>query len=104
MSRFYMMTLEVKKYEKSKEHGIIDAANNEWPFKLEPFGEGLLGTGEKNLCGGETEDEFARRVAKAVFKANGKPCEVDIRATFLEELPYEAYHFDEHNASLMNSE
>ncbi len=34
------------------------------------------------------------RLAMAVFKANGGPCEIEVNATYLEELPYESYRFD----------
>ncbi len=45
------------------------------------------------LTGGESEEEFAERVARAVVKANGGPCEVEITATYLEDIPTETYSF-----------
>ena len=43
---------------------------------------------QSRLCGGESEKEFADRLAKAVWKANGKPGQC-MEATYLENLPYE---------------
>jgi hypothetical protein len=54
----------------------------------------LSATSQGQLGGGETEEEFADRFAKAVMKANGAPCEVDVCATYMEELPHERFCFD----------
>jgi hypothetical protein len=94
------MHLTVTGFEKPKSKAIIRAAKKEWPFDninelgdephIECCGDGYLG-------GGETEDEFAKRMAQAVFKANGKPCKVHVEATYLDDPPHEDYDFDEDN-------
>ena len=47
------------------------------------------------MGGGESEEEFAARVTHAVWKANGGYCEVEVTATYLEELPYTTHELDE---------
>jgi len=78
---------------------IKKACDNEWefedwhddPFELEPDSVKLLGIGEGCLCGGEAEDEFADRLTAAIWEAHGKYCDVEVSATYLEELPTETY-------------
>ena len=55
----------------------------------------LTASADDQLCGGETERQFAERLAKAIWTANGGPCEVEVRATYLEDPPHEEYSFDE---------
>ncbi|GAG77948.1 unnamed protein product, partial [marine sediment metagenome] len=43
--------------------------------------------------GGETEEEFSVRIAKAIWKANNGPCAIDVIATYLETAPTETYTF-----------
>jgi hypothetical protein len=95
MSRAYSMTVTVKKYNPEKLESIKDAGSAEWPFDDWFVYEGTLtGAAESNLCGGESEDQFAERLAKAIWVANEKFCEVDVCATFLEDLPHETYTMD----------
>ena len=71
------------------------AASAEWGFEdWDEFKGTLTASADDTLGGGESEEEFAARLAKAVWTANGGPCEVEVRATYLEDLPYEAYVFD----------
>jgi hypothetical protein len=98
MSRLYQMDLTVRGYRPEQVEAIIAAANGEWSWgedgALSESGGELNGWGDGSLYGGEGEDEFAQRLARAVFIANGGPCEVEVRATYLEELPHEDYTFD----------
>lgn len=43
------------------------------------------------LVQGEDEEEFADRVTIAAWKANGSWLPITVKATYLEELPYETY-------------
>lgn len=47
--------------------------------------------GENYLCGGESEEEFAARVSEAVWEELGYFVEVTVRATYLEEIPFETH-------------
>lgn len=51
-------------------------------------------SGDGQLCGGESEDEFAERITKAIWQANGQFCSVEVCATYLEDLPCEQYQLD----------
>ena len=96
MSRCYDMGVRVSGFDKKKVAEIENAAEEEWGFEdwFDYKGE-LDANGEGNLCGGEGEDEFSRRLALAIWKANGKYCKVEVCATLLEDLPHETYAFDE---------
>jgi len=101
MSRYYEMDLHFHRANPDRVDAIKQAAAEEWPFE-DWYALGQPGTptsfgssGRDNLCGGESEDEFAERLARAIWKANGSYCEVEVRATYLEDLPYETYSFDE---------
>ena len=48
-------------------------------------------SGTSNLCGGESEQEFADRLSHAVWGALGEYHPIEITATYLENLPYETY-------------
>ena len=48
----------------------------------------LTASADGQLCGGETESEFADRLAAAVWSANGAYCGVTVRNTYLDDLPY----------------
>ena len=99
MSRAYEMFVTIEKFDAAKRDAIVIAAHEEWPFEdMGQFGdpkEYISGTGQGSLCGGETEEEFAARITKAIFSANGKPCKVSVTATNLEDLPFNVYEFDE---------
>lgn len=47
--------------------------------------------GQSSLTAGETEEEFADRIAKAIWEANGEYCDVTVHATYLESLPLNTY-------------
>ena len=99
MSRYYEMYVEVTGHKQSKRGAINDALDDFWDFSSEEFDslntgtkrEVLFCTARGNLCGGEDEEEFAARLAGEVWKANAGYCVVKIRATYLEELPYEEH-------------
>jgi hypothetical protein len=96
MSRYYGMTIVVTEYKPSKVATIKEAAELEWDFTDWYEHENrLTATANGNLCGGETDDDFADRLAKTVWQANGGFCEVSVQTTCLEYLPYEDHSFDE---------
>lgn len=102
MSRFYEMSLQISGFRKNRKSAIEQACSDEWDFREEDF---FAGTRDQTLClevsstgnlsGGEGEDEFASRIAKAIWKANGAFCPIVVDATYLEELPYERYSMGE---------
>jgi len=100
MSRNYSMTVFVADYDTEKAAAIREAAEEEWNFddwREVPRHDKppqLAGWGDDVLCGGETEDEFADRLAKAIWRANGAYCGVEVHAVFLDDLPREVYQPD----------
>ena len=96
MTRQYSMCINIEKFKEDKFEEIAIAIEKEWNI------EGTFGDektkhsfhGDSSLTGGETEDEFAKRVAKAIWRANGGACDVTVHATYLEDLPCETYCFD----------
>ncbi len=101
MSRYYEMTVRIRGANPDRVAAVKEAAEFEWPFSewysLDDPDDprNFTSDGQGNLCGGESEEEFAERLVKEIWEANGGYCEVEILATFLENLPYETYTFDE---------
>jgi hypothetical protein len=92
MSRHYEMSVEITSFQPERTDAITAAAGEEWPFDDWNEYEGkLTASAEDSLCGGESEEEFAERLSLAIWKANTGFCEVTVRATYLEELPYEEH-------------
>lgn len=96
MSREYRMDIIVDKHNEEKYDDIKEAIEEEWVVddclltELE-----ASFSGESSLCGGESEEEFAKRISTAIMKANEGPCKVTVHAAYLEDLPHETYNFDE---------
>jgi len=104
MSRLYGMQIAIKGHNLDKADEIHEAVNCIWPgddwhdsrrWNAEDTDPEIGGYAENNLCGGESEEDFAIRVTEAVWKVNGGFCKVTINATYLEQLPYETYEADE---------
>lgn len=103
MSRYYEASVEIEEPDNSKLEKIKKACCEEWEFDIEAFQDFERGNGAKGieavaqsrLCGGETEDEFAARMAEAIWIANGGYCRVVVNTLYLEELPYTAYPMEE---------
>jgi len=75
---------------------VVEACAAVWPFEFYTLTcETIEGGGLGSLGGGETAEQFAERLARAVFVANGAPCCVEIRSTYLEDLPYSTHLFEE---------
>ncbi|MGE3407561.1 MAG: hypothetical protein AB7I37_12150 [Pirellulales bacterium] len=92
MSRSYNMSVEVSEFNHELAEAIQASANAEWNFAwFEDVDGNLHGDADGNLCGGESEEEFVDRLSLAIWKANAEFCEVQVIATFLEDLPYEMH-------------
>ncbi len=96
MSRYYSMGITISDYQADHADAICKAASDEWSFDdwITSQDESLSSTGDGNLCGGESEDEFSERLAHAIWKANNGFCGVAVVCTYMESLPYEEYEFD----------
>jgi hypothetical protein len=97
MSRHYEMTVTISGHDPAKESQIQSAVAAEWPFDdWSKQGEGeMCSCAQDDLCGGESEEVFAERLSLAVWRANGAYCKVVVKATYLEDLPYETHSPDE---------
>jgi hypothetical protein len=96
MSRAYSMTVHISAHEPSRVDAIKQAADEAWPFADDWWLAGdeensLCASGDGWLCGGETEEMFAIRLAAAIWKANQAYCGVIVDAACMEDLPYETH-------------
>ncbi len=100
MSRSYEMCVEITGIDAARRGQVIAACCGEWSFSKEDFNNGPPSEGDGRsltafadgaLCGGETEERFVDRLARAVWKANAGHCQVTVRATYMEALPYETH-------------
>ena len=108
MSRSYSMLVKIHGFDPEKIDRIKDAAEDEWEFDdwSEYHHENDISTSacaDGYLSGGETEDEFAERLAKVIWAANGGYCAVEVVATYLENLPCETHTFDEDDYAQIQS-
>ena len=98
------MTVTIEKFNKKKEAAITSAAGEVWPFNDWMVDDDkMVAAAESRLCGGESEEEFAEKLAKAIWRANGKYCPVEVNATYLEEIPYETHTLDKGVYDLLKS-
>jgi hypothetical protein len=98
MSRFYNMTVTITGAASHRIDAVKQAAEAAWAFGDWSFNAAiaqLTASADDRLCGGETEDQFAQRLAKAIWTANGNYCQVDVHATYLEDLPCDTHSFDQ---------
>ena len=96
MSRHYSMSIEIEGIVPERQAEIENDANCIWSFEDWVLHNGLLcAYGDSSLCGGETEEEFTDRLAKAIWQANKAYCQVTVTATYLEDLPCEEHLRDE---------
>jgi hypothetical protein len=94
MSRYYNMAVMIKGADPSRHPAIRSAASQEWDFTdWDSRDDFLMASADDRLCGGETEEEFAERLAGIIFRAHGGPCEVEVVATYLEDIPCDSYTF-----------
>ena len=100
MSRSYNMLVKIHGLDPEKLDNVKEAAEDEWDFHDwqeydHENGASTSAYADGYLAGGETEDEFAKRLARSIWAANGGYCEVEVVATYLENMPCETYSFDE---------
>lgn len=98
MSRSYLISVEVRKPDPTRLREIEIAAEKEWPFDEWIWLEDqklISSFAESSLSGGEDEKEFAGRLTKAIWKANGQYCQALISATCLDDLPTNLYELTE---------
>ena len=94
MSRLYGMTVTVYDVPERKVRYVKRASGRVWPFRnwdWDRRDRTLSCYAESQLAGGESEEEFADRLAEAVWKANSTFCPVIVDATYLEELPFQTH-------------
>ncbi|NQU21008.1 MAG: hypothetical protein HQ567_06960 [Candidatus Nealsonbacteria bacterium] len=96
MSRSYNMLVRIRNVAPERVDRVKQAANDEWDFDdWHEYEDSISACVDGYLCSGETEDEFAERLAKVIWAANGGYCNVEVVATYLENLPCETHSFDE---------
>jgi len=99
------MEVDIVDYDPVREKAIQAAAKAMWPFNdwdiSSPDGQEMAmnASAEGNLSGGEGEEEFTERLSLAIWRANGRFCQVSVNATYLENRPYETYSLDEDDYS-----
>ena len=103
MSRTYHMKISVLLPSRNDEliAAIDSAVTKHWPIDgsdeillKEGTVEYVLG-GVGLLTGGEGEDEFAARVARAIWDACGGYVPVEVVALYLDDPPYGTFYFTE---------
>ncbi len=99
MSRCFKMRVTVRRYRPERMMDICGALLAQWDFdpsefpdKGDPPPEALDVTGVDDLGGGMADDEFATRLAQAVWVANGAYCEVEVQSTDLDAAPPSTIH------------
>lgn len=96
MSRYYNMTVAITGAAAERQDEIKAAAEAEWNFDDWSQYDGVLtASADGKLCAGETDREFAERLARLIWTANRGPCQVEVKVTYLEDLPYEEFLLDE---------
>lgn len=101
MSRLYEMHVEIDNVTEDIETAVTEACDEEWQFedwhrnnvskKSRPKKFQLEAWGQSNLCGGESEEDFAKRLKRAIWKAAKAYLPVTIYATYMEDLPCSSY-------------
>ena len=98
------MCVDITGVRPERREQVIAACCEEWSFAPGDFESAppsdrearkLTARAEGALCSGETEEEFADRIAGAVWEANGGYCQVTVCATYLEPPPCEEHVRDE---------
>ena len=95
----FEITIDIGGHDRRKEAAIIKACMVEWNFREEDFshhaapagrGELLQASAVGILYEDEDKDEFAQRLSRAVWRANGGVlCHVEVRAMGLQSMTSE---------------
>ena len=92
MSATYNMSIEISGHDIGRREAIKIAAEREWGFDFWKENRGSLrASADDSLCYRVSVEQFAEQFSLAVWRANGKFCNVEIVAGCLEEIPYEEY-------------
>ena len=95
------MQVNITNYNSENLQAIKNAWESEWAgedqskYNIDKDNHCLQFTAEGFLYGGEAEDEFADRLAVAIWKANKGYCKLDISAIYLEDNPRNIYSYGE---------
>ena len=97
MSRSFNMFVRITGVEPERAEAVQEAADDEWSFGNDWYEMNgvLTSCGDDQLFGGESDDVFADRLAKAIWDANGSFCRVVVRSTYLDDLPCEAFSLEQ---------
>jgi len=97
MSRSFNMFVRITGVEPERAEAVQEAADDEWSFGNDWYEMNgvLTSCGDGQLGGGESDDVFADRLAKAIWDANGSFCRVVVRSTYLDDLPCEAFSLEQ---------
>lgn len=105
MSRLYEMTVEIRDFNERNLNPIIEVCCRNWAFARECFleqadplnryGVKIACTAQGVLGNGESDKEFSKRLALAIWNANEGFCRVKVRSVYLEEPPRRTYTYDE---------
>ncbi len=94
MSRLYNMNILVTGIPPKQYDHVAEIIAEEWNCDDQQVeGKTLIVSAQSSLAGGETEEEFAARVAQAIWEEHGF-CTVEVQAMCLDQLPVE-YHYQE---------
>ena len=94
MSRMYQVNVTVENPKSGREPAIVEVLMELWGVNdVVATDNRLDAEANTNLSGGITEEEFSRELAHRVWEVNQDFCDVSVRMTYMEELPYENYVF-----------
>ena len=83
MSLYCNMTVTITDAVPEHLDAIKAVAESEWIFDDWSHYDGVLtASADGKLCAGETDQQVAERLAKAVWAANGRSCQVDVESDF----------------------
>ena len=106
MSQYYQMDLTVRGLKnKTEVTAVAKAIDDLWNWEEDGMSspdpskdDGTLEffiTGRGNIYGGQEPEELHETIAAAVWEAIKHFAEVNLRATYLEQIPYDEYDTDE---------
>jgi hypothetical protein len=91
MSSYLGVRMRVSGYIPEREDDICDAAretfnfNGDWEIESGDEGNMLIGYGEDNVSG--YDSALVDDLSKAVWEANGGPCEIEFTISYLDNPP-----------------
>jgi len=100
MSRAYQIQVEVRRANLNRLAAINERCAAERFVDELTVDDGdnnsvMIGNAIGNLFAGETEEEFANELTRAIWKANGAFCDVTVRLLHLDDLPFNVIELGE---------